>query len=332
MFQCDDYDWRVTMLEAIREVQVPLLAAMLLSACIGKATHLARDGAAAERFGPTVLFPMVLQVPLALALCAAELILGFGLIVTAGRFGLSAATPIRIATCLLFVISSCALLELRATRPSVGCGCFGDLSRTPVSIRTLARSSLLAVAALATIHMKSISLPTAGEALKLIAILCLELVVIGALSPEVGEGLIRLGYSEPCELRDIPAARTLALLRRSKQWRRYRGLITADKPSDIWRELCWRYVVYPSDYAGRPADIVFAVYLQQRRPIVHATLVDANTGLALPWQAPQTGVGRQAAGTARRLTLRLTPSGGLAAATAPAARDIPFSSDVYTET
>lgn len=321
------------MLEAIREVQIPLLAAMLLSACVGKAAYLARKGGgAAESFGPTALFPMVLQVPLALALCAAELILGLGLILTAGAVGRSAATPIRIAACLLFIVSSCALIELRTTRPGVGCGCFGDLSRAPVSIRTLARSALFALAAFATINLPQLTLPKTGTGLKLVAILCIELVVIGALSPEVGEGLIRLGYSEPCELRDIPAARTLALLRRSKQWRRYSGLITADKPSDIWRELCWRYVVYPSDYAGRPADVVFAVYLQQRRPVVHAALVDANTGLALPWQSPATADGRQAPGTARRLALRLAPSAGVATATAPTARDIPFSTDVYTET
>jgi len=322
------------MLEAIREVQIPVLAAMLLSACVGKVRHLLRDSAAPEQLGPTVLFPMVLQVPIALAFCVAELILGLGLILTAGTFGMSAATPIRIACGLLFVVSSCALIELRATHPNVGCGCFGDLSRAPVSIRTLARSVLFAVAAFATIHLTSLEPPrTVGRGLELVAILCLELVLIGALSPEIGEGLIRLGYSEPCELRDIPAARTLAVLRRSKQWRRYSDLITADKPTDIWRELCWRYVVYPGSHAGRPADIVFAVYLQQRRPLVHAVLVDANTGLALPWQSAAADADAPTVGAARRLALRLSPSPGLAAATAPAShRDMPFSSDVYTET
>ena len=115
---------------------------------------------------------------------------------------------------------------------------------------------------------------------RLLAILCAELVLIGALSPEVGEGLIRLGYSEPCELRDMPATRTLMALRRSKQWRRYAGLITSDVPADVWRELCWRYVVYPSSYDGRPADLVFAVFLQQRRPAIHAALVDCRHGPA----------------------------------------------------
>jgi len=321
------------MLEAIREVQIPLLAAMLLSACAGKVAYLRRDGAAAERFGPTSLFPMTLQLPVALALCAVELVLGLGLILTAGRFGSSAADPIRIACCVLFLVSTCALIELRATRPTVGCGCFGDLSRAPVSIRTLARSLLFALAALATIHVKPIRVPpTAGRALELVAILCLELVIVGALSPEIGEGLIRLGYSEPCELRDIPAARTLALLRRSKQWRRYRDLITADAPSDIWRELCWRYVTYRGRDSGRSVDVVFAVYLQQRRPLVYAAVVDTDTGLALPSPSAAGDASGTAARPARRLALRLSPSPGLAAA-APAARaDISFSSDVYTET
>ena len=75
--------------------------------------------------------------------------------------------------------------------------------------------------------------------------------MIAALSPEVGEGLIRLGYSEPCELRTLPSARTLAALRRSKHWRRYSGLITSDTPGDVWRELCWRYVVYPGRLDGQ---------------------------------------------------------------------------------
>jgi hypothetical protein len=285
------------MLAAIREVQIPLLAAMLLSACVGKVRHMARGGAAAEQFGPTALFPMELQVPVALALCFVELVLGLGLILTAGTIATAAASPIRIAACLLFVVSSCALIELRATRPAVGCGCFGDLSRAPVSMRTLTRSVLFALASFAAIGAGPIEPPkTTGSALDLVAILFLELVVVGALSPEIGEGLIRLGYSEPCELRDIPAARTLALLRRSRQFRRYSNLITADTPSDIWRELCWRYVVYPGSYAGRSADIVFAVYLQQRRPMVYAALVDADTGLALPWQSADAAADRPAVG------------------------------------
>src|ERR1022692_4756250 len=74
--------------------------------------------------------------------------------------------------------------------------------------------------------------------------LALELVVIAGLSPELGEALVKLGYSEPCELRIVPTERTITALRRSKQWRRHAGLLTAEVPVDIWRELCWRYLVF----------------------------------------------------------------------------------------
>jgi hypothetical protein len=130
---------------------------------------------------------------------------------------------------------------------------------------------------------------SAGAAFELIIVLCVELVVIGMLSPEVGEGLIRLGYSEPCELRYIPAARTLAALRRSKSWRRYSGLVSSGTPTDVWRELCWRYVVYPGSVQGRRAEIVFAVFLQHRRPAVHVAVVDAATGLPFPPEAVGAG-------------------------------------------
>jgi hypothetical protein len=149
---------------------------------------------------------------------------------------------------------------------------------------------LLAIGALLTFGLAPITVPrTTGVGLELLAFLCAELLVIGALSPEVGEGLIRLGYSEPCELRDVPSSRTLTALRRSKQWRRYVGLISTDVPADVWRELCWRYVVYPTSYQERPAYLVFAVFLQHRRPAVQAALVDAGTGLPLPWPPATSG-------------------------------------------
>ncbi len=63
----------------------------------------------------------------------------------------------------------------------------------------------------------------------------------------------------------------------------------------MWRELCWRYIVYPGSYDGRLADLVFAVFLQQRRPVIHAALVAADTGLPLPWPVTPTGESRAAA-------------------------------------
>jgi hypothetical protein len=328
LLQRHHHDWRVSvdLLHCIREVQVPLLAVMLLGGCVTKLARVLRTGSVDAGLGPTALFPLHLRRPMALVMCAVEGGLGLGLIITiSGIGGIAAATCVRLGVGLLFLIATSALIELRTERPDIGCGCFGDFSTAPVSGRTLARSALLAIAALATIDLHPIKVaPTTGQSLELLAVLCGELLLIGALSPELGEGLIRLGYSEPCELRDVPSARTLAALRRSKQWRKYSGLATSDIAIDIWRELCWRYVVYPSSYQGRPADLVFAVFLQQRRPVIHAALVAADTGLALPWPATPTGESLPPP-TEPRFAPRLPA--GLAQATS-AQSDLPFSSDL----
>jgi hypothetical protein len=79
------------------------------------------------------------------------------------------------------------------------------------------------------------------------------------------------------------AENTLNSLRRSSQWRRHLGLLADIEPQDVWRELCWRYFSFPSRYNGRDADLVFAVYLQNRRPVVLSVLVDAMTGAVIPW-------------------------------------------------
>lgn len=318
----------MTLLTAIREVQIPLLAAMLLGGCLTKLARVLRAASVSEVFGPTALFPAHLRRPAAAALCTVEFALGMGLIVTAGKIGAGPpAIAVRLAACVFFIVATCALIELRATRPEVGCGCFGDFSSTPIGVRALVRSGLLALAALATIGLPPIGTPASTAAAgQLLAILVVELLMFGAVSPEIGEGLIRLGYSEPCELRDVPSQRTLAVLRRSRTWRRYAALTTSQTPADIWRELCWRYVVYPSSYQGRPADLVFAVYLVQRHPPVRATLVDAATGQTLPWPATP-GRGRLARLRHAHVTSPLRAGIGAAAPTTVAA-DIPVSTDV----
>ncbi|HTZ91468.1 MAG TPA: MauE/DoxX family redox-associated membrane protein [Streptosporangiaceae bacterium] len=319
----------MTMWHAIREVQIPLLATMLIAGCATKLLRMGRAAAADGRVGPTALFPMHLRRPVAIALCVAEGGLGIGLIVTAGPFGQpTAANCIRIGCCLLFLIAISALIELRQTRPDVGCGCFGDFSTAPVSGRTLARSALFAIAALTTYNLGPISRPaTTAEGLRLAAILVAEMLLIAALSPEVGEGLVRLGYSEPCELRDVPTWRTLTALRRSKYWRRYADLITSDVPVDVWRELCWRYIVYPARYADRPAEVVFAVFLQHRRPVVHVALVDSSTGVALESPTGKRGSRGPGRAAVRRLANHLSPA-FTAAGVQAAPADMPFSTDL----
>ncbi len=278
----------MTVLSVIREVQIPVVAALLLAGCGAKLLRTVRTRSGDAGFGPTTLFPVRLRRPVAISVCVIEGGLGLGLVVTAGRFGSGApALCIRLGAGLLFLVATSALIELRAARPEAGCGCFGHFSAAPVSGRTLARSALLAAAALSTISLREIRLPgTVGAALQLLGILGVELVVIAALSPEIGEALVRLGYSEPCELRAVPVKRTLTALRRSRQWSKFGGQIVAEVPADVWRELCWRYVVFQAEHEGRPAEVVFAVFLQRRRPAIRAVLVDAASGLPVPWPAP----------------------------------------------
>jgi hypothetical protein len=274
----------------VREAQVPLLSAMLLGGCAAKLTRTLRVGSVDAGLGPTALFPLRLRRPVAVVIAAVELVCGVALILTAGGLGRGdVANAVRLTTSLLFLVATCALIELRTSHPETGCGCFGEFSKTPVSGRTLARSAFFAVAALGTIGLPPLRAPHPGaDAARLLGILAIELCLIAALSPELGETLVRLGYSEPCELRRLPAVRTLAALRRSSQWRRRAGLITAEVPVDMWRELCWRYVVFPARVGDRDAEIVFAVYLRPNRPVIHAALVDSASGEVLPWPASPT--------------------------------------------
>jgi hypothetical protein len=241
---------------------------ILLGASAAKFARVLRVGTMDAGLGPTALFPMPLRRPVAVVISTVELACGVGLVLTDAGLGRGrVADAARLATCLLFLVATFALVELRGSHPETGCGCFGDFSTAPVSARTLTRSALLAAAAMATVGLPPLRL--AGS----------------ALSPELGEALVRLGYSEPCELRRVPAARTLAALRKSAVWRRRAGVITASVPVDMWRELCWRYVVYPARAGDRAAEAVFAVSLRPHRPVVHAALVDAATGVVLDWPA-----------------------------------------------
>jgi hypothetical protein len=215
--------------------------------------------------------------------CMAELGVGVGLLVTAGQLGAGLpATIIRLATAVFFAVGIGALNELRHRRPAAGCGCFGELSDTPIGLRTIARTGLLSAAAAATIGLPPLHVPSSPLDAKLwLAAGVFELALIGSLSPELGEILVRLGYSEPCELIRIPVARTLAALHASPQWRRFAGQLSSATPQDIWREGCWRFVVYPGAERGTPGrrtEIVFAVYLSPRRPAIRAAVLDADTG------------------------------------------------------
>ncbi len=270
------------MLTALREVQIPLLAAMLLGACVAKAWRELNSRSDTADTGPTGLFPVRLRRPVMVVVFVTELSLGLGLIGTADRSGGVApnvtATIVRTGTALFFLIAVGALNEVRQRRPDSGCGCFGELSDTPIGLRTIARSGLLCASAIATIGLPPLRMPSSSAEAELwLATLAFELALLAFLSPELGEILVRLGYSEPCELRRLPVGRTMAALHASSQGRRYASQVSAADPADVWREGCWRFVVYPGIVRGQRADIVFAVYLQARGPAIHVAVLDADT-------------------------------------------------------
>ena len=280
------------LITAVREAQIPLVSAMLLGGCAAKLVRTLRLGSMDVGLGATALFPLRARRPVAMAMCAIEFGLGAGLIATAGHVGVGwPANSVRLGAGVLFLVAASALLELRDTRPDVGCGCFGEFSTAPVSVRTIARAALLAIGAFVTIDMPPLQVPhRAFDLAPLLGIFVAELAVLAVLSPELAEALVRLGYSEPCELRVLSEDRTLSSLRRSTQWRKHARVITADVPVDMWRELCWRYVAFASRGDGRDTEVVFAVYMRPRRPPVHAALVDAATGQVLPWPAQPVGL------------------------------------------
>jgi hypothetical protein len=118
-----------------------------------------------------------------------------------------------VGTALFFLVAMAALNETRQRRPEAGCGCFGEFSETPVGWRTITRAGLLCAAAAATVGLPPLRMPSSPATAELwLAAAAFELSLLAFLSPELAELLVRLGYSEPCEVRKLPVARTLAAL------------------------------------------------------------------------------------------------------------------------
>src|SRR5260370_34104336 len=257
---------------------------MRLGACLAKAWRALRARGDTARADQAGLFRAQLPRPITILVFAAGLGLGLGLIGTAVTIGHTRpglpATIVRTGTALFFLIAVGALNEMRQRRPDSGCGCFGELSGTPIGLRTIARPGVLCASAVATLGLPPLRMPSSpAEAELWLAVLAFELALIAFLSPELGEIMVRLGYSEPCELRRLPVGRTMTMLHASPQWRRYAGQISATAPSDVWREGAWRFVLYPRSPPGLPGDILFALCLQSRMPAIPSACPDASTDI-----------------------------------------------------
>ncbi|MDA0564681.1 hypothetical protein LG943_10125 [Streptomonospora sp. S1-112] len=259
--------------EAVREVQLPLLAVLLLLGALAKFADRSRRGQ-----GPAVLLPPRWRRPATLANGAAEAVLAVAVTVLPGLPGDLA----RGAAAALFAGAAVALVVLRRTAPDMGCGCFGSLSTTPVDWRSITRGALLAVAAGATVGLPAtgagvVAAPTLGHG----AVLVVEVALLAALSPELVELRRRAVNGTPCEVREMPVRKALARLRASDVWRTNVSLVSAEEPTDVWRQGCWSMAAFPGRRNGRDVDVVFAIPVEGRRPAVRAAVTDRETGAVL---------------------------------------------------
>lgn len=270
-----------------REAQIPLLAAVLIGGCMAKARHAVANRPDEAGTGPMTMLPLRFRRPATIAACAGELALGIGLLLTAVLPGAGMpAFAFRVATVLLFGTAAGALHELRERRPEAGCGCFGELSRTPVSWRVIVRAVLLCAAALSSVGVPQLRMPgSAGQAWLTLGVIAAEVAVLAALSPEASQVMLRLSHADPCEVRDVPVARSLSALHASALWRRYRRILLAAAPTDVWREGCWRFLVFPGALASRRVEVVFAVYLADRHAPVRIGMLDTGTSFTGSWDA-----------------------------------------------
>lgn len=255
--------------EAAREVQLPLLAVLLALAAVAKLTPRGAGG------GLAVLVPERLRIPSTVAVGLLEAVLVVGLVVAGGLLGEGA----RALAAAVFAGSTAVLLLVRRRDPEAGCGCFGGLSREPIGWRTLTRAGLLSAAALATLGLA----PTGWGVLTSFtwthaAVLGVELLVLATLSPELRILAIRILRREPCELRRHPLRRSRRRLHRSEVWRTNRPTLLSEEPEDQWRHGCWRFLRHDGLRHGRRVDVVFAVRSGgNRNTAVRAVVVDRES-------------------------------------------------------
>src|SRR5699024_5652140 len=196
--------------DVFREVQLPLLAVLLVLGAAGKTTRRATaDGVA-------VLVPERLRRPTTVGTGLVEAVAAVGLIGLTGIWGEAA----RVLTVGLFAVAVVVLFLVRRRDRDARCGCSGGLGRAPGGSGTLARAGLLSAVA----STRSGAGPTGWQVVTAFtwvhaAVLGVELMVLPALSPELRGVLTRALHREPCALRRYPLRRAERRLRGSDVWR-----------------------------------------------------------------------------------------------------------------
>ncbi|GAA4637491.1 hypothetical protein GCM10023196_091480 [Actinoallomurus vinaceus] len=244
------------MTELFREVQIPFLAVVLLVAGAMKA--LPRGD------GRVPVMGRYRGEAFTLTVAAAEVVLGTLLLTTP-------LLVVRLAGVVFFATATAVVADLVRRGSEEACGCFGRLGTTPVGRLGVIRAAVLTAMAVVSAGVPGTGaaiLGTAGD--RSLALFAVDCMVFLALSPEVVAAVARIRHPVPCELRDVPLEATYAALRPSTAWRAHAASLTSTEPSDVWRELCHRYLVYPAEVDGRSVEVVFAVPVDGRPSAVRA--------------------------------------------------------------
>ncbi|MEV5750192.1 MauE/DoxX family redox-associated membrane protein [Actinoallomurus sp. NPDC052308] len=231
------------MTELFREVQIPFLAVVLLAGAVGKALPHGRTPNLTRYRGGAF----------ALGVGATEAVLGI-LLLTTSLFA------VRLASVVFFATATSVVADLVRRGSDQACGCFGRLSTAPARRLGVVRAAVLTGAAVMAAEAPGTGVRILASADgRSAALLAVDCVVFLAVSPEVVDAIEHRLHPIPCELRDVPLDATYAALRPSAAWRDHAASLTSAEPTDVWRELCHRYLVYPGEVDGRAVEVVFAV-------------------------------------------------------------------------
>ncbi|MGH3244396.1 MAG: MauE/DoxX family redox-associated membrane protein [Spirillospora sp.] len=281
------------MVTVFQNTQVLLLAAVLLAAGLAKLT-VREEVADASHHVHGVPVPAGLARLTALrgsrrmtvGLGVGEGVLGMALLVTSHL-------SVRLATTVVFAGATWLVGELRVRRPDAGCGCFGGLSGRKVERRSVLRAVLFTGAAVASLGAPLAGLDVLRDVHSPVGLVfAVELALFAALSPELAALVERRGLPHgpgrmamPCERRRSPIEETYATLYDSPAWVEHENVVASAVPLDVWREGCWRFVVFPARVDDRDVEIVFAVSTAERERTVRSALVvpapDADLSAAL---------------------------------------------------
>jgi hypothetical protein len=231
------------MTELFREVQIPFLATLLLAGAATKALPHGRTPVLVRYRGDGF----------ALTLAAVEAVLGL-LLLTTSLF------VVRLASVVFFATATSMVADLVRRGSEEACGCFGRLSTAPARRLGVVRAAVLTGSAVAAAGVPKTGVQILGSmGGRSVALLVVDCALFLVLSPEVVSAAQRRLHPIPCELRDVPLDATYATLRSSAAWQEHAASLTSAEPTDVWRELCHRYLAYPGEINGRPVEVVFAV-------------------------------------------------------------------------